>query len=361
VTEPILVGVLRDTADEPTTDLTGADVDALLLLAIEELREVGRLDRDVELVHAYGLGLPRGTAHAVERAYAELAASGALLVVGPAIGDNALVVTPLAAAARLPTINWSGAGHARNEWMFQLQVGSHEDEPVVLARHLASTGARRVGLVSDRSPIGRRYTAFFDGECEAIGLDIVARRSVSPLADDAAAEIGALRDASPDALVYLGLGLSGRVIGRARTDVGWDVPTFTSAAGMWGHTPGGAADIDGWTYLDVYSDANTTLTSVRARLDDGYATGPFAAYGYDLGRLVSEGLAHAPELTRSGVRDGLELVKWLPAAEGLEGTQLAFGTYDHGALHGQYLVPRRWVNGESVEIRPAWHFRNVAT
>jgi ABC-type branched-subunit amino acid transport system substrate-binding protein len=234
--------------------------------------------------------------------------------------------------------------------MFHLQVGSHEDEPVVLARHIAATGARQLVLVYDRSPIGQRYTAFFESECEVLGLDIVARRSVAPLADDASAEVQALRDASPDALVYLGLGLSGRVVGRARAAADWEVPAFTSAAGMWGHTPGVAADIDGWTYIDVYSDANRTLADVRARLGARYERGPAAAYGYDLGCLLAEGLARAPELTRRGVREGLEQVKWLPAAEGHEGTQLSFGTQDHGALHGGYLVTRRWVRGESIEV-----------
>ena len=122
---------------------------------------------------------------------------------------------------------------------------------------------------------------------------------------------------------------------------------------MWGHTPGVAADIDGWTYVDVFSDANRGLASVRDRLGPDYARGPAAAYAYDLGRLAAEGLSRAPELTRAGVREGLELVKWLPAAEGLEGTQLSFGPYDHGALHGRYLVMRRWVDGESVEVAAA--------
>ena len=75
-----------------------------------------------------------------------------------------------------------------------------------------------------------------------------------------------------------------------------------------------------------------------------------AAMGYDLGRLLAEGLARAPERTREGVKDGLEQVKWLPAAEGHEGTLLGFGNHDRGALHGRYLVLRQWSGGESVEV-----------
>ena len=348
---PLLVGLLRDTTVSAPGAAEGPDVEPVLRLALDDARATGRLDRDVEIVRIQCVGLPRGSAFAVEQAYAELAARGVLLVVGPAIGDNALVATPLAEAARIPTINWSGAGHARGEWMFHLQVGSHEDEPVVLARHIAATGAARVAVVYDRSPIGRRYSAFFETEAELLGLDLCARRSVAPVADDSTDEVRALRDAAPDALVYLGLGLSGRAVGRARSALGWDVPAFTCAAGMWGHTPGVAADIDGWTYVDVYSDTNTVLGAVRERLGGVFAHGPAAAYGWDLGRLAAEGLARAPELTRGGVRDGLEQVKWLPAAEGHEGTQLSYGTQDRGALHGRYLVMRRWERGESIEVR----------
>jgi hypothetical protein len=75
-----------------------------------------------------------------------------------------------------------------------------------------------------------------------------------------------------------------------------------------------------------------------------------SAAGYDLGRLAAEGIARAYELTRDGVREGLERVKWLPAAEGYDGTLLGFGTWDRGALHGQFLVVREWRGGASVEI-----------
>lgn len=43
-------------------------------------------------------------------------------------------------------------------------------------------------------------------------------------------------------------------------------------------------------------------------------------------------------------------MKWLPAAEGMEGTVLGFGNWDRAALHGRYLVIRRWIDGRSVEV-----------
>ena len=125
-----------------------------------------------------------------------------------------------------------------------------------------------------------------------------------------------------------------------------------NTAGMRGHTPGYAPKVDGWTYIDMYSDDNRTLAALAER-EGGDGWNPMvSAVGYDLGRLVAEGLARAPERTRAGVREGLEQIKWLPAAEGHEGTLLGFGPRDRGALHGRYLVVRQWRDGVSVQLAP---------
>ncbi len=303
-------------------------------------------------MHATRLGLPAGTAFAVEQSYAELVEQGVLLIVGPAIGDNALVATPLADRAGVPTINWAGTERGRSEFMFQLQVGSHEDEGVVLARHIAARDHRRVAVVFDRSPIGRRYASFFESACDELGVELAARVPIGPLAADATREVATARASGADALVYLGLGLSVTAVARAHTDEGWDVPVAMNTAGLRGYDPGFARDIDGWVYVDMVADDNPVLAALAARLG---ITGPppvFAAVGYDLGLLVTEGIARAPELTPHGVREGLELVKLVPSAEGHAGTNLGFGHWDRGALHGEYLVLRQWRGATSVEVIP---------
>ena len=124
-----------------------------------------------------------------------------------------------------------------------------------------------------------------------------------------------------------------------------------NTAGLRGYDPAFAVEIDGWIYIDMHSDHNSTLNALRARLN--LAPGPAvwsAAKGYDFGRLVAEGLARSTDLTREGIKTGLEQVKWLPAAEGMEGTTLGFGIQDRGALHGRYLVLRQWLGGETVEV-----------
>jgi branched-chain amino acid transport system substrate-binding protein len=348
MTAPFQVGILNDMSEGPPGP--GRNIEQWLRLAVDDVTAQGRIDREVEFVHAWGIGLPSGTAAAVERAFATLAEQGVLLIVGPAIGDDALVATPLAERFGVPTINWAGAERGRSTYMFHLQVGSHEDESIVLARHLATIGARRVGVVHDRSPIGRRHVDFLQEEAEVLGVRIAALASVSPLAEDADAETGAVLDVGVDALVYLGLGLSAPAVGRAVTARGWEGPRVMNTAGMRGYLPDFGQVIDRWTYVDMHSDSNTVLTGLRQRLSLGPEIGSGPAYGYDMGRLVAEGLARAPERTRDGVKDGLERIKWLPAAVGYEGTTLGFGRFDRGALHGRYLVLRQWRGGTSVEL-----------
>jgi branched-chain amino acid transport system substrate-binding protein len=175
----IKVGVLNHMSE--TAEGAQGGITDWLRQAVETVQAAGRLDAEVEFVHAYGLGLPAGTAAAVERAYAELAAQDVVMIAGPAIGDNALIATPLVEAARIPTINWAGAERARGDYMFHLQVGSHEDESLVMARHLHAIGVRRAGVVFDQSPIGTQHLKYLEDEARIIGLEIVAAEAISPL------------------------------------------------------------------------------------------------------------------------------------------------------------------------------------
>jgi ABC-type branched-subunit amino acid transport system substrate-binding protein len=347
MTAPYRVGILNDMASSPPDPVS---IEPWLQFAADELIRNGRLDRGVEFVHAYGLGLPSGTAAAVERAYAELAAQDVLLIIGPAIGDNALVATPCAEKYAIPTINWAGTERARSKYMFHLQVGSHEDESILLAQHLHALGATRVGIIYDRSPIGRRHLSFFQMEAEILGLNISATASLAPLAENAAAEISGILESRPDTFLYLGLGIAAPAAARALTGAKFTGPRAMNTAGIRGYAPDFAQLIDGWTYVDMHADDNRTLAALRQRTDIPAGSALSAAKGYDLGRLMAEGLARAPERTREGVKEGLEQIKFLSAAEGHEGTLLGFGHYDHGALHGRYLVLRQWQNGRSVQV-----------
>jgi ABC-type branched-subunit amino acid transport system substrate-binding protein len=234
--------------------------------------------------------------------------------------------------------------------MCHLQVGSHEDESIVLARHLAASGHRRLSLVSDRSPIGVRHRQFLLEEADRTGLTVVADVQIDAVATQADEEVAALLASEPDAVVYFGVGLALQPVGIALAAQGWDGARFTGTAGLRGHSPDFVAAVEGWHYLDMYADDNPVLGALLGRDELQGRPASSVARGYDLGRLAAEALARATAATRDGVREGLERVKWLAAAEGHAGTLLGFGHRDRGALHGRYLVLRRWARGVSVAV-----------
>jgi branched-chain amino acid transport system substrate-binding protein len=343
----VRVGIVNDMSDDPAERLAICD---WIEDAVAAVQATGRLAADVEYVHACGLGLPAGSADAVERAVMALVRQDVVLIVGPAIGDNALAATPWVEREQVPTINWAGAERARGEWMFHLQVGSHEDESLVIARHLNELGVRRAGVIYDRSPIGTKHLEYLISEAAILGLELGAPQAVAPLCDDARAAVDAALADAPDGFVYLGLGLSAPAVAGALAARGFSGPRIMNTAGIRGHDPAFARTIDGWRYVDMFSDGNRVLRQLREERGLSPAQLFRGVTGHDMGRLVAEGLARAPELSRDGVRRGLEQVKWLPAAEGADGTLLGFGIRDRGALHGRYLIVRQWRDGQSVEM-----------
>jgi hypothetical protein len=288
---------------------------------LQRVADSGRLDVDVEIVHAttVGLPLPGGSAHAVEAAFRELADRGVVAILGPAISDNAIVVRPLADAARVPTLNYSGSEETRSEYGFQYQVGSLEDEPSLLAESLAARGLTRVSVERDGSYVGRRMAGFFEHAAAVAGLSIDAR-------------------ADADAIVCLGMWDTAQKLAAAQPAL----PVVANSALIYGHhDPDAARRWEGWAYADTFSEANATYAGLGE-------VGSAVACQYDLGRLVGEALARARVLSGREVMEGLEQVKAVPAASGEPGTVMGFGRYDRAALKGHYLVIREWRNARSV-------------
>lgn len=343
----VRLGVLNDQTD------TAPAHDPLLEWLHRELadmRSAGRLVGDVEIVQAYGTGLPWGSAAALERAYRELADLDVSLIIGPAIGDNALLATPWVERDRIPTINWAGAERARGEWMFHLQVGSHEDESLIIARHLAGVGCRRIVAIYDLSPIGTQHLKYLEDEARILGIEIAATHGIEPLANNADDIARAVLTTAPDGIAYLGLGAAAQVMAEALTAHGWQGPRVMNTAGIRGYIESVARALDGWVYVDMHSNGNRTLQALMTRYGIPPQGAFAAAKARDLAILALEGIARARDWTREGIKVGLEQIKWLPAAEGEDGTLLGFGIQDRGALHGRYLVLRQWQDGRTVEV-----------
>jgi ABC-type branched-subunit amino acid transport system substrate-binding protein len=343
---PVVVGLLYD---YPQGD-GGAMFEEAFRLGLAEVEGTGRLDRGVDTVPLQARGLPSGTEHDVVQAFHELEAAGSVLIVGPSISDNGLIVAPLADRVGLACINYTGGERTRGVFGFHYQVGSLEEEPAVLAARLAERGLQRPAVIHDHSPVGRRYAECFEEARAALSLDAAGVSSIPPLTEDATATVKRLREADPDSLVYLGLGYSSRAVALALAEINWPVPVVANSALMFGYArPDWRDGWAGWEYLDGVADDNQRRAALSEHAPR-VAAGPVTCAAYDIGRLVGEAIARASHLTRDGLREALERVKRLPAASGREGTTMGFGAYDHGALKGEYLVLREWRDGKTVQV-----------
>jgi branched-chain amino acid transport system substrate-binding protein len=310
-----------------------------------------RLGEDVTLTSIVADGLPAGSAESVIERFHELVATGVVAIVGPSISDNALHVRDLADEAGIACINYTGGAFTRGNHMFHYQVGSLEEEPVLLAEHLAAHGHHRVAVLYDETPVGTSYNLWLGRTVERTGdPELAFRQSVSPLAEDLRADVEAALEFEPDALVYLGLGVAARAVALGVEAVGWTGPVVTNSALMFGYArPDWRSGFEDWVYIDTVSDGNPVRAELRAK-SRMHSASPIGVASFDIGRLLGEGLVLADDRSPAGVREGLERVKRLPAATGKAGTTMGFGEWDHAALKGDYLVLRSWRGGRTVEV-----------
>ena len=350
---PIRLGLLYDF---PQGGSLFADA---LRLGLDEVAASGRLDREIEFVedHAARAALRLRARHQARASPSSIRA-GAIAIVGPSISDNALIAAPLCDAARLPAINYSGGERTRSQWMFHYQVGSLEEEPPLLAARMVERGLRSAAVVFDQSPVGRRYAECFEaarGPARPRGHrhreHLVVGRGRRRPARRASGR------GEPDVLVYFGLGV---VVARGRArPAGRSVGTFPcsrtrrSCSATRGPT-GATATRAGST--STRSPTTTGGAPSLKELSPHAAGGPIGCAAYDIGRLLGEAIAQSDHLTRAGIADGLRRAKQLPATSGYEGTLMGFGTMEHAALKGHYLVLREWRDGRSVQItrRTGW-------
>jgi branched-chain amino acid transport system substrate-binding protein len=313
------------------------------------IRDSG-VDRPVDLVIEIAKALPKGTASALEEAYANLVSAGVVAIVGPSISDNCFIARDLADAARVPTLNWSGHEATRSEYCYQFQVGSLEEEPILLVEYLHRQGVRRVALVEDRSAIGSQYAKWFHRRRTKYDLEVAVQAMISPVATDGVAILELIRQPGVEAIVYLGLGLSAYPLAVAKRQAGWDILTCANTALMWPHMNPFMRDAyDGWVYVDMFSDRNPVLAALRTSDPAPWQRHPIGICSYDMGRIVGEALNAAPHHSRQGLQAGMQQVKQLPAACGSPGTTMTLGTWDRAALKGPYLVLRRWTPEKTVE------------
>lgn len=365
--EPYRVGVLQDWMLGTEAWFDQYDMTEL---GFREAHESGLLDRPVELVVREVEGPPFGPSGRVVAAWKELAERERCLgVIGPHITDDARSARAVIDAHRVPTLTYCATLLAASEYVFQLPNGTFADETGYLARHFASVGARRVGILREDNAISDEYNDFLRLHLRRHGIGVASDQIVHGFAteEEVIGRLAALRDAGADSIAYLAFGLTSYAVmvkgNEAMRDWGWNPARATITTWVSVTCPGfryhpqeifrNPGLVEGWVGVDQTHERNAVWAGVRerfARRFDGRK--PFhcyAALGYDMANVLALAISRAPEKTPEGVKRALETIRLLPAACGGPGTVVSFGPHDRRGFKGaDYLVLRTVKDGREM-------------
>jgi ABC-type branched-subunit amino acid transport system substrate-binding protein len=350
--KPIKLGVLLD---EPRYERPDFLLNALSL-KLEEFNAAGGVEgRQVTMRLIIADGAHAGLPENLRPAFREMAADPEVVgIIGPGVTDNCLVLVDEVDRAQVPTLGYPGSEDCRGEWFFQYQLGSFAWEALFLARAMAKAGRRRVGVLQSGA-VGAFYCAHFEREARLLGLTIVGKAYADVHQSDVTGQVGALREQSPDAILFLGMGEPTLPFAATPGKLGWRIPVYANIAMMrvGGFGPAELRAVEGLVWVDQYEPRNPTLqafeAAYRARYGEPphpYATTPA---GYDMMTLMTEGLKRAPNLSRAGLKAGLEQTRQIPAAAGGLAVVMGFDKWDRQALKGPDVMTYRRVRDGRVE------------
>lgn len=351
--KPARVGILIDYVEGDGYD---PNIVPTLQLVVDEYLESGVLDRPIEFVVRAVQGLPNGAFRAVRDAFDELVAEDCVVIYGPQVSENGEPLREyVEALGQVACISMAGTESMLGEWVFALNNGSMEDEPIVMAAVAKHDGCRTVGIAYETSLIGQEYARAMRLACRRYDLQIVGEVAIPQVASEHVHAMGELATARPDAVMHVGFGLGLLGMNAAFESLGWMPKRYTTTAfefaannDMW------LGQLAGWVGLDQYDERNETAQAFLDRFEARYGRRPeyyFPVYCYDMGRVIVEAIASARPLTGRGIKEALERVKLLPAACGAPGTMVRFGRFiRQGWFGGEYLVARRVLDDGSRHV-----------
>lgn len=331
-------------------------------MAVEAANATGGVHgRQIELVERSVSGERFGTQAHIDASTAlwqDLASDESVLgIIGPSTTPCVLAVHDRVERIGIPQIHWAGTDQACGDWHFQFQAGYLPDEGRAIAYLLPRLGHRRIVCFHGEGDYGDAYMRPMLAAAAHIDLEIIGSFALSHTAGDVGDAVRQAQALGADALVALGLlGVADRLVHAMRA-IGWSLPCFGNcgfplfAAG----DPAMRELFTGWIATDMYDPHNRAMQDLTDRYEARHGLRPTsatAAFGHDLARLMIEGLRLAPELTRAGLRQGLEAVSNLAAASGGAGSYMALGPGDRLALKGPRLFVFNRITALGTELVP---------
>jgi ABC-type branched-subunit amino acid transport system substrate-binding protein len=358
--EPVKIGLLIDI---DFNQLLADWVDPTIL-AIEDALNEGVWSRSpVQIVIADARALPRENYKKVIDGYKWLVDQGCVVIIGPTVSDNSLVLQDTANELGVSLLGWTGAVRFASDYCFTIANGDIPTEGVICANWLHQQGIKKVGLFWEAGSSGRDYADYFRDEAIRLGLTVTREVKLEPNPRDLESHLAAMRDSGTEGLYYGGYGYACFHFGPALQALGWDPPRIMGTAFMfysnknqWG------AGIEGWHGIDQLGEdgANPNYNAMIKRFTKRFgreARNVVVALAYDNARAAIQGIANAAIPEPESVRNGIERIRWMPTTNGGPGTYVQFGPGDHKGYKGDFLTIRELRDGElrfGGYFRPEW-------
>lgn len=357
--EPVRIGLL---IDMDLGQLLSDTIDPIIL-AIEDALNEGVYDRPVEILTVDARGLPRENYRKVIDGYQHLVAEGCVVVIGPFISDNSLVLRDTINATGVACIGWTGTTHFFGEYCFTVANGDIPTESVMGANWCFEHGYTKVGFVWEKGSSGDLYSGYFRTAAQQVGVEIIKEVSNGPNPRNMTEHLATMKAQGAQAIVYMGYGYSTFHFAAAFKELDWDPPRFMGTAFMfYSNSNAWAQGLEGWHGVDQLGEdgTNPNYEAMMNRFEARFgrrSRNVVVALSYDSARAAIHGIANARIATPPEVKAGLEQIKWMPCTNGGPGCYLTFAPYDHRGYKGDFLTIRELRGGElhfRGYYRPQW-------
>jgi ABC-type branched-subunit amino acid transport system substrate-binding protein len=365
--EPVKIGILID------MDLNQLLADWIdpTILAIEDALNEGIWARGpIELVIADARGLPRENYRKVIEGYRWLVEQGCVVVLGPMISDNSLVVQDTANELGVACIGWTGAHKFASDYCFTVANGDIPTEGVMCAQWLKAQGFSRVGLFWEQGSSGKDYAEFFRDAAVGLGMTITREVKLEPNPVGLADDLESMRQLGTEGIYYGGYGYATFHFAEAFKKIGWDPPRVMGTAFMfYSNSNQWAEGLEGWHGVDQLGEdgANPNYNAMVERFEARFGRttrNVVVALAYDTARVAIHGIANAAIPHPRWVKEGIERIRWMPCTNGGPGTYIQFGPYDRKGYKGDFLTIRELRGGELAfkgYHRPEWPSNTAPT
>jgi branched-chain amino acid transport system substrate-binding protein len=358
--EPVKIGILID------MDLNQLLADWIdpTILAIEDAMNEGVWARSpVQLVIADARGLPRENYRKVIEGYRWLVEQGCVVVLGPMISDNSLVVQDTVNELGVACIGWTGAHKFASDYCFTVANGDIPTEGAMCAHWLKQQGLQRVGLFWEAGSSGRDYADYFRDTAIQLGLTITREVKLEPNPVGLQDDLASMRELGTEGLYYGGYGYATFHFASAFQALGWDPPRIMGTAFMfYSNSNAWAQGLEGWHGIDQLGEdgANPNYNAMVERFEKRFGRptrNVVVALAYDTARVAIHGIANAAIPEPRWVKEGMERIRWMPATNGGPATYIQFGPADRKGYKGDFLTIRELRGGElrfDGYHRPEW-------